>query len=113
LKTGAFLEMPVEHAEGKVITASDAVADELEHHDLIATRYVDSQGRTDRYPENPNGSSAGIAGLCDSTGRVFGLMPHPDRAFDHTHHPTWTRAPREGIPDGLSIFTNAVRHWSA
>ena len=80
------LELPVEHAEGRVVTAGDTVARELLERGQLALRYVDADGRTDRYPANPNGSSAGIAGLCDPTGRIFGLMPHPDRHFDHTHH---------------------------
>ena len=49
--------------------------------------------------------------MCDSTGRVFGLMPHPDRHFDHTQHPTWTRLTPTGPPDGLTVFLNAVHHW--
>lgn len=106
-----FLEMPVEHAEGKVVTASDEAARRLEAAGQIAVRYVDAEGRYDTYPANPNGSSAGIAGLCDPTGRVFGLMPHPDRAFEHTHHPQWTRRNPAGSPDGLTIFENAVEHW--
>ncbi|MEK7731953.1 MAG: phosphoribosylformylglycinamidine synthase subunit PurQ, partial [Planctomycetota bacterium] len=66
------------------------------------------------YPANPNGSTAGIAGLCDPTGRIFGLMPHPDRHFDHTQHPHWTRRNNPTRPpDGLTVFQNAVRFWSS
>jgi len=110
---GASLEMPVEHAEGKVVTADDGVTDRLERAGQIALRYVDEQGRSDQYPANPNGSVAGIAGLCDPTGRIFGLMPHPDRHYDHTQHPLWTRrtCPPSSIPDGLSVFRNAVEYW--
>ena len=108
----ALLEMPVEHAEGKVVTASDTVTRQLGERGRIAVRYVDAEGRNDRYPANPNGSVAGIAGLCDQTGRIFGLMPHPDRHFDHTHHPAWTSRRPEGPPDGLTVFQNAVRYWS-
>ncbi len=107
------LEMPVEHAEGKVVTANQGVLEELERRGQIALRYVDESGRFDTYPANPNGSMGGIAGLCDETGRVFGLMPHPDRHLDPTQHPLWTR--REGQlarPDGLSVFLNAVDYWS-
>ena len=107
-----FLEMPVEHAEGKVITADDATTARLASLGRVAVRYVDADGHTDRYPANPNGSVAGIAGLCDETGRVFGLMPHPDRHFEHTHHPLWTRGDCVGTPDGLTVFLNAVKHWS-
>ncbi len=109
--TLGYLEMPVEHAEGKVVTANDAATKHLEENDLIAVRYVDDNGRHDTYPANPNGSTAGIAGLCDPTGRIFGLMPHPDRHFDHMHHPLWTRRNPTGPPDGLTIFQNAVAFW--
>ncbi len=105
------LEMPVEHAEGKVVTASDAVTTRLTESGHVAMRYVDANGRSDTYPANPNGSVAGIAGLCDSTGRILGLMPHPDRHFDHTHHPLWTTRNPTGPPDGLTLFQNAVAYW--
>lgn len=112
LEPGRRLEMPVEHAEGKVVTAGAEALRRLETGGRIAVRYVDADGRHDTYPANPNGSDAGIAGLCDETGRIFGLMPHPDRAFAHTHHPRWTRHDRERTPDGLTVFENAVRFWS-
>lgn len=111
LRPGTFLELPVEHAEGKVVTADEDVIARLEKQKLIAVRYVDAEGNCDRYPANPNGSVAGIAGLCDPTGRIFGLMPHPDRHFLRTHHPLWTRHDREYTPDGLTVFQNAVAHW--
>ncbi len=109
--TRTCLELPVEHAEGKVVTASDMTVKQLEDRGQIALRYVDADGRYDRYPANPNGSVAGIAGLCDPTGRIFGLMPHPDRHFDHTNHPQWTRREPTGPPDGLTVFKNAVDYW--
>jgi phosphoribosylformylglycinamidine synthase I len=112
LTPGTFLEMPVEHAEGKVIAASNNVLRRLEDDRLVAVRYVDESGAHDRYPANPNGSVNGIAGLCDATGRVLGLMPHPDRHFAHTHHPLWTRRTPEGAPDGLTVFQRAVRYWA-
>lgn len=111
LRPDTHLELPVEHAEGKVVTASDTVTQRLEENGQVAVRYVDVDGSFDRYPANPNGSVRGIAGLCDPTGRVFGLMPHPDRHFQHTHHPLWTRRNPQGPPDGLTVFQNAVRHW--
>lgn len=106
-----YLEMPIEHAEGRVVTASDAVVEDLHRRGRLAVRYVDETGNVSHYPANPNGSSGGIAGLCDETGRIFGLMPHPDRAFDATHHPSWTRKQAKDIADGMTIFTNAVEHW--
>lgn len=113
LAPGSVLEMPVEHGEGKVVTASHTVTQTLEAKGHVAVRYIDDAGRSDTYPANPNGSVAGIAGLCDETGRVFGLMPHPDRHLDHSQHPFWTRREKDptGPPDGLSVFQNAVRHW--
>jgi phosphoribosylformylglycinamidine synthase len=60
------------------------------------------------YPANPNGSVDGIAGICNSTGRIFGLMPHPEAYLHYTNHPRWTREklPEEGM--GIDIFRNAV-----
>jgi phosphoribosylformylglycinamidine synthase len=104
--------MPVEHAEGRVVVKSEAAARDLYRDGYVAVRYVDEAGRSDTYPANPNGSVLGIAGLCDVTGRIFGLMPHPDRHFDHCQHPLWTRRRASGSPDGLTIFENAVRYWS-
>lgn len=106
-----LLELPVEHAEGKVVTASEAVARNLLETGHVALRYVDAAGNHDQYPANPNGSVLGIAGLCDETGRIFGLMPHPDRHFDRTQHPTWTRRKEVVQPDGLRVFLNAIEHW--
>jgi phosphoribosylformylglycinamidine synthase len=107
----SVLELPVEHAEGKVVTAAPAIAKALFDKGQVAVRYVDEEGRSDRYPANPNGSTAGIAGLCDATGRIFGLMPHPDRHFDHTQHPLWTCRSFTGPPDGLRVFQHAVDYW--
>lgn len=113
LLPGTFLEMPIEHAEGRVVTASDDIARRLLDAGQVAVRYVDENGGYESYPANPNGSTMGIAGLCDDTGRVFGLMPHPDRHIAHTNHPQWTRSVRDGSPDGITVFENAVRFWGA
>jgi len=112
VKRGAQLEMPVEHAEGKVVASGEDVVSRLQKAGQLAVRYIDENGRCDTYPANPNGSAAGIAGLCDETGRIFGLMPHPDRHFDHTHHPQWTRRKAAGPADGLTVFLNGVKYWS-
>lgn len=77
-------------------------------------RYCDGENgpvtdQTLPFPINPNGADANVAGVCDASGRVFGLMPHPERHTDPTHHPYWTRRseqPAEG--DGMTIFRNAV-----
>ena len=95
--------LPVAHAEGKVVAAGD-VPDKN-----IVLRYTDEQGnRGASYPLNPNGSQADIAGMCDATGRVFALMPHPERFIRGTQHPRWTRHEVGEQGDGLRIFQNAV-----
>lgn len=63
------------------------------------------------YPENPNGAERDVAGICDSTGRVFGLMPHPERHVDPTQHPRWTRGEARTPGDGLQVFKNAVEFF--
>ena len=74
-------------------------------------KYADQSGRpTDDYPANPNGSVRAVAGLCDPTGRIFGLMPHPERFIEPWHHPRWTRR-RGPLPthgEGMAIFASAV-----
>ena len=64
------------------------------------------------YPANPNGAIGNVAGICDASGRVFGLMPHPERFVDSTQHPRWTREPARAVGDGLRIFQNAVRYFT-
>jgi phosphoribosylformylglycinamidine synthase subunit PurQ / glutaminase len=65
------------------------------------------------YPDNPNGSPEGIAGVCDVSGRIFALMPHPERHIRATQHPRWTRRGKaDGYGDGFRIFQNAVE-WAA
>ena len=101
-----YMALPVAHAEGKVVF--DGIVPEAN----IALRYADGQGDVGvGYPHNPNGSMAGIAGMCDDTGRVFTLMPHPERFIRGTQHPQWTRCSIGEQGDGLRIFQNAVR-WA-
>jgi len=64
------------------------------------------------YPDNPNGSMADVAGVCDATGRVLGLMPHPERHIDPTQHPRWTRGEAGKVGDGLQVFVNAVEYFA-
>jgi len=84
----------------------------LRDHGQIALRYClrDGAAAGGQYPMNPNGAIDDIAGICDPSGRVFGLMPHPEGFFDRTNHPRWTReeVPEEG--DGLRILRNAVEY---
>nr|WP_320116747.1 phosphoribosylformylglycinamidine synthase subunit PurQ [uncultured Desulfuromonas sp.] len=102
--------LPVRHGEGKFVTESQAVLDQLESRHLTVLKYCDAayQAPTMDYPLNPNGSTAAIAGICDPTGRLFGLMPHPEAYVHRTHHPRWTREelPEEGM--GLWLYQNAV-----
>jgi phosphoribosylformylglycinamidine synthase subunit PurQ / glutaminase len=94
---------PVAHGEGRLALAAGAL-ERLEARGQVALRYVTADGRTPQYPELPNGSTAAIAGLCDPTGRVLGLMPHPERNVAPWHHPTWTRLPARSEGEGLSFF---------
>ena len=64
------------------------------------------------YPDNPNGSMGNVAGVCDETGRVLGLMPHPERYIDATQHPRWTRGHAHQPGDGLRLFRNAVEYFA-
>jgi phosphoribosylformylglycinamidine synthase len=92
-----------------------AVLKRLRDQNQVAVCYTD--GNTSncddllKYPINPNGSLGNIAGLCDTTGRVFGLMPHPERFLFATQHPTWTRDGRTGEGDGMKVFRNAVEYF--
>lgn len=109
--------LPMAHAEGRFVTANNAVRDQLQQQGRLALRYCDAAGQygdqPSAFPVNPNGSEADVAGVCDATGRVFGLMPHPERHIDPTHHPYWTR--RETQPasgEGLKMFQNAVEYFA-
>lgn len=101
--------VPVAHGEGKFMTADETVLKQLEANGQIVFRYADSQGRDAAYPENPNGSVNHIAGITDRTGRILGLMPHPERHFLFYQHPSWTRLPRPAkFGPGARIFQNGV-----
>ncbi len=99
--------LPVAHAEGKVV-ADSKVLPKLN----TALYYTDEQGNGDvGYPHNPNGSVNNIAGICDASGRIFALMPHPERHIRGTQHPQWTRLGAKKYGDGFQIFLNAVK-WA-
>ena len=102
-----LIYVPVAHGEGKLV-AEDGLLAKLN----VVVQYVDEKGKTGAgYPYNPNGSVNDIAGICDATGRIFGLMPHPEDFIRGTQHPRWTRAkPPENLY-GMQIFTNAVK-WA-
>ena len=102
------IELPIAHGEGKFVPDGDETLEELRAGGQIALRYCDAAGQPAPYPVNPNGSVDDVAGICDPTGRVLGLMPHPERFTHATNHPTWTRRSKDAEPDGLQIFRNAV-----
>jgi len=110
IEQGQQIYLPIAHAEGKVVVKQDAVLDQLRRQGRIAFKYVDQQGAEGPYPINPNGSTDSIAGLTDATGRVLGLMPHPERFVHATHHPRWSRRSGGASCDGMGLFQNAVAY---
>lgn len=111
--------LPIAHAEGNFIAASEQVLGTLAKTGRLAVRYCppnDPQsartGEQLPFPINPNGAMGNVAGVCDASGRVFGMMPHPERYIDPTQHPYWTRLENpshEG--QGMAIFRNAVNYF--
>jgi phosphoribosylformylglycinamidine synthase subunit PurQ / glutaminase len=131
--------LPVAHAEGKFVARDEATLGQLAAAGQLPLRYLPLQasgGATDvpgnvgramaahsperpsshpttlPFPDNPNGSQANVAGVCDPTGRVLGLMPHPERHITHTQHPRWTRPETTKTGDGLKMFQNAVAYFA-
>ncbi len=97
----ADFELPIAHAEGRFLTRSAADVAALEAVGQLPLRYVGG---------SPNGSQADVAGACDASGRVFGLMPHPERFITATQHPAWHgRLDPDRAGAGLAMFINAVR----
>ena len=117
-----WLELPVRHGEGKFF-APEGVLNQLQKNNQIALSYVLTSGERaeGRFPDNPNGSLLDIAGICDPTGHIFGLMPHPEAYHHFTQHPNWTLfkefRQRLGIEleseegAGLKIFKNAFDYF--
>ena len=113
LRQGEVLDMPIAHAEGKFVPAGAMPIEALEKGNQIAVRYVDADGNAGAgYPWNPNGSVGDVAGLCDATGRIFGLMPHPERNVLPWHHPHWTRRGAGEEGDGLRVFRRGVAYFA-
>ncbi|NLX04010.1 MAG: phosphoribosylformylglycinamidine synthase I [Phycisphaerae bacterium] len=107
-----MIYLPIAHAEGKFIPKSEAVLERLKANGQIVFRYVDNKGQFGSYPISPNGSVDHVAGICDPSGRVLGLMPHPERHVKRTHHPHWTRLGEAHEGDGRVIFDRAVRYFA-
>jgi phosphoribosylformylglycinamidine synthase len=110
------LELPIAHAEGKFVTRDRAVLDELGRAGQLVLRYArrDAPAVTSDpvpYPDNPNASIANVAGVSDRSGRVLGLMPHPERFIHRTQHPRWTREDIGPTGQGLKVFENAVWYF--
>lgn len=98
-------DLPIAHGEGRLVCAEEAVLDQLKANGQVALRYATGH--------NPNGSTDDIAGICDPTGTILGLMPHPERFTDPTHHPTWTRQGDDWLTTttaGLRFFQNAAEY---
>jgi phosphoribosylformylglycinamidine synthase len=118
------IELPVRHGEGKFYSQPETLRTLVDNNQIVL-QYALPEGQLAKgaFPHNPNGSLADIAGICDPSGRIFGLMPHPE-AYNHmTNHPDWTRRfqqrKRDGIPveemtgEGIRIFENAVAYFQA
>ena len=113
------MEVPIRHGEGKFVMPEKSQLDELKNNNQIVARYVDPElkigtGLTDTpipYPLCPNGSMRNIAGICDPTGLIFGLMPHPEAYHSSWLHPRWTREIKNhGEGEGMKIFHNAIQY---
>lgn len=113
------MELPVRHGEGKFYSDRSTIKHLVDNHQIVL-QYATPDGKLANceFPFNPNGSVNDIAGICDPTGRIFGLMPHPE-AFNHwTNHPDWTRNKEKikrrrgsvdsGHTNGICMFQNAV-----
>ncbi len=110
------IELPCAHAEGRIAVKSPEVLQAWQQAGQIALQYADDNGQTGAdtlpFPANPNGSTWNIAGLSDPTGRVLGLMPHPERFLFATNHPQWTRRKLTGEGAGFQLFQNAISYFA-
>lgn len=97
---------PVAHGEGRFVPKDDAALERLHVERLVALTYVDAGGRAGAYPANPNGSVAGIAGICNERGNVLGLMPHPEDHILPVQHPRWMRGESGNL--GLPLFIQGL-----
>ena len=110
LPAGELMPVPVAHGEGRFVVRDETVLQRLIANRQIVLRYVRADGSPARgaYPDNPNGSVVDVAGICDRTGRVLGLMPHPERNLVPWNHPHWTRLPQRNEGEGLSFYRRLV-----
>ena len=109
------LPLPIAHGEGRFTTRTPEILRQLQEAGQLALRYTNTTSDILDvplpFPLNPNGAMANVAGMCDATGRVFGLMPHPERYIDRTQHPRWTRGEGSDPGMGLQLFANAVHYF--
>lgn len=104
---GRVVSYPVAHGEGKFFANNETIKT-IEQARIVVFRYVDEKGNpTDEYPKNPNGALNAIGGICDTTGRILGLMPHPECFVRREQHPNWRRGNIK--VDGLPLFENIVK----
>ena len=108
-----IIYLPVAHGEGKFIVIDQQVLNRLKKNGQIVFQYTDKAGDFSGYPQNPNGSIENIAGICDATGRVLGLMPHPERHIHGAQHPRKEESKFNLKGDGLQIFKNGVEYVKA
>jgi len=106
-----IITLPVAHAEGKFVAKDETIIESIK--DQIVFEYVNENGEYAGYPHNPNGSVMNIAGIGDKTGRILGLMPHPERFFSYLQHPKHTREDLPEQGDGFLIFKNAVDYFKS
>jgi phosphoribosylformylglycinamidine synthase len=116
LKGIETMYLPMAHAEGRFLFRDAQAEQSLSEQNQVALRYCTPDGVSSSepiaFPFNPNGAQGNVAGICDATGRIFGLMPHPERHLFATNHPHWTR--REVQPEhgeGLKLFQNAIAYF--
>ena len=112
-EAGRIVEFPVAHGEGKFVARDAATLARIENSKQVAFRYTTDSGGAPEFPDNPNGAQNHIAGIVDETGRVLGLMPHPERHVLPWQHPRWTRDGLKKEGDGLFLFRNAIKHAKA
>lgn len=106
-----IIYLPVAHAEGKFIPQNRQILQTLKENNQIVFQYATKEGKIAKnFPENPNGSVEAIAGICDGTGRILGMMPHPERNILFHHHPHWTRKPQKHLCDGVKILENGIEY---
>lgn len=107
---GQVVRIPSAHQEGRIAARQQSTLDDLATNGQIVFRYVDATGEpTESYPENPNGSPGGITGICDESGVVLGMMPHPERAIRREQYPNWRRGEGEN-PFGAAFFKSVVNY---